>query len=78
LLNLSTTRQKLWPFREKKSERMCWNGYSVVIGVIHVSGDWLGAFSSQEMQDVRLLAMSLAMFGQNRFLLALSLIDVVP
>jgi hypothetical protein len=30
------------------------------------------------MQDMCLLAMSLAMFGQNRFLSALSLIDVVP
>jgi hypothetical protein len=30
------------------------------------------------MQDICLLAMSLAMFGQNRFLSLLSLIDVVP
>ena len=78
LLNLSTTRQKLCPCREKKSEPMCWNGYSGVIGVIGGSGDWLGAVSSHEMKDMRLLAMSLATFGQNRFLSALSLIDVVP
>ena len=70
LLNLSTTRQKLWPFREKKSEQTCWNGYSGVSGVIGGSGDWLGLVSSQEMQDMRLLAMSLAKFCQNRFLSA--------
>jgi hypothetical protein len=29
------------------------------------------------LQDMRLVAMSLAMFGQNRFLSALSLIDIV-
>ena len=57
---------------------MCWNGYSGCIGVIGGSGDWLGAVSSHVMQDMRLVAMSLAMFGQNRFLSALSLIEVVP
>jgi hypothetical protein len=48
------------------------------IGVIVGSGDWLGAVSSHGMQDIRLLAMNLDLFGQNRFLLALSLIEVVP
>ena len=33
LLNLSTMRQKLWPFREK-SEQTCWKGYSGVSGVM--------------------------------------------
>ena len=42
------------------------------------SGDWLGLVSSHEMQDMRLLAMSLVMFGQNRFLSANSLMEVVP
>ena len=78
LLNLSTTRQKLWPFSEEKFEQMCWNGYSGVTGVMGGSGDWLGAVSLHEMQDMRLFAMSLAMFGQYKFLSALRLMDVVP
>ena len=57
---------------------MCWKGYFGDSGVMGGSGDWLGLVSSQEMQDIRLLAMSLAMFGQNRFLSALSLMKVVP
>ena len=48
------------------------------MGVIGGSGDLLGAISSHGMQDMRLLEMSLPMFGQYRFLSALSLMDVVP
>ena len=57
---------------------MCWNGYSGVTGVMGGSGDWLGAVPSHELQDMHFFAMSLAMFGQNKFLSALSLMGVVP
>ena len=42
------------------------------------SADWLGNAASHEAQELRMSAMSVAMFGQNMLLSALSLMEVVP
>ena len=42
------------------------------------SADWLGNWASQDVQWLRVIAMSVAMFGQNKDFSALNLIDVVP